>query len=93
MRVPFKTHRLKPPIAGQRDNVWNTYEVCLEIMGNLKKYNYKYNYTLLDYEELGHSLPIPYVIPLSETLNVNMGKGSFTCGGTLKGNSYGQLDS
>ncbi|MGX4607818.1 acyl-CoA thioester hydrolase/BAAT C-terminal domain-containing protein [Priestia sp. JNUCC 25] len=80
-------------IAGQKDNVWNTYEACLEIMDNLKKNNYKYNYTLLDYEELGHSLPIPYVIPLSETLNVKMGKGSFTCGGTLKGNSHGQLDS
>jgi esterase/lipase len=80
-------------IAGHKDNVWNTYDACLEMMETLKKHNYTYKYTLLDYKDLGHSLPVPYVIPLSETLHVKMGMGSFTCGGTLKGNSDGQLDS
>lgn len=80
-------------IAGHQDNVWNTYDACIEIMNILKKTNYKYRYELLDYKDLGHSLPIPYIIPLSETLNIKMGLGMFTCGGTLKGNSYGQFDS
>lgn len=43
--------------------------------------------------DLGHSLPLPFIIPLSETLNLKMGGGFFTCGGTLKGNSFGQSDS
>ncbi|MDY7993421.1 acyl-CoA thioester hydrolase/BAAT C-terminal domain-containing protein [Paenibacillus polymyxa] len=43
--------------------------------------------------DLGHSLPLPFIIPLSETLNLKMGGGVFTCGGTLKGNSFGQSDS
>lgn len=80
-------------IAGQEDNVWNTYDACVEVMDTLAKHNYKYDYNLLEYKDLGHSLPIPYVVPLSETLNVKMGLGVFTCGGTLQGNSYGQSDS
>ncbi|PEI82680.1 acyl-CoA thioesterase [Bacillus pseudomycoides] len=80
-------------IAGQEDNVWNTRDACVEMMNTLVKHNYKYDYHLLEYKGLGHSLPIPYVLPLSETLNVEMGLGVFTCGGTLKGNSYGQSDS
>ncbi|MGQ3479589.1 acyl-CoA thioester hydrolase/BAAT C-terminal domain-containing protein [Paenibacillus sp. TY11] len=80
-------------ITGQEDNVWNTYDACVEVMDTLAKHNYKYDYNFLAYEGLGHSLPIPYVVPLSETLNVKMGLGVFTCGGTLKGNSYGQSDS
>lgn len=80
-------------IAGQKDNVWNTYDACLEIMDALRKHDYKYDYNLLNYNDLGHSFPMPFVIPLSETLNVKLGTGSFTCGGTLKGNSFGQSDS
>ncbi|MBU5442928.1 acyl-CoA thioesterase/bile acid-CoA:amino acid N-acyltransferase family protein [Paenibacillus sp. MSJ-34] len=80
-------------IAGCKDNVWNTYDACVELMDILEKHNYKYNYKLLAYEDLGHSLPIPYTIPLNETLNVKMGEGVFTCGGTLEGNCYGQSDS
>ncbi|MGV6938167.1 MULTISPECIES: acyl-CoA thioesterase/bile acid-CoA:amino acid N-acyltransferase family protein [Paenibacillus] len=80
-------------IAGHQDNIWNTHEACVEIMSILKKNNYKYKYNLLDYKDLGHSLPIPFIIPLSETLNLKMGGGVFTCGGTLKGNSFGQSDS
>lgn len=80
-------------ISGHKDNIWNTHEACVEIMSILKKNNYKYKYNLLDYKDLGHSLPLPFIIPLSETLNLKMGGGVFTCGGTLKGNSFGQSDS
>ncbi|WP_025682745.1 acyl-CoA thioesterase/bile acid-CoA:amino acid N-acyltransferase family protein [Paenibacillus maysiensis] len=80
-------------IAGMEDNVWNTYDACVEVMDTLTKHNYKYAYNFLAYKDLGHSIPIPYVVPLSETLNVKMDLGVFTCGGTLKGNSYGQSDS
>ncbi|WP_223068666.1 acyl-CoA thioester hydrolase/BAAT C-terminal domain-containing protein [Paenibacillus caui] len=80
-------------IAGQEDNVWNTYDACVEVMDALAKHNYQYDYNLLAYKDLGHTLPIPYVVPISETLNIKMGSGVFTCGGTLQGNSYGQADS
>ncbi|URJ45597.1 acyl-CoA thioester hydrolase/BAAT C-terminal domain-containing protein [Paenibacillus polymyxa] len=80
-------------ISDHQDNIWNTHEACVEIMSILKKNNYKYKYNLLDYKDLGHSLPLPFIIPLSETLNLKMGGGVFTCGGTLKGNSFGQSDS
>jgi len=80
-------------IAGRQDNVWNTYEACASMISALENNHYKYLYTLLDYEELGHSLPIPYIIPLKETLHVDIGEGVFTCGGTLEGNSRGQADS
>lgn len=80
-------------IAGQDDNIWNTYEACVEIVGYLSKSNYIYDYKLLAYEGMGHSLPIPYIIPLSETLSIPMEKGVFTSGGTVKGNAHGQSDS
>ncbi|MFT9847068.1 acyl-CoA thioesterase/bile acid-CoA:amino acid N-acyltransferase family protein [Aneurinibacillus sp. REN35] len=80
-------------IAGCEDQVWNTHDACVEIIQTLERHQYKHDYTLLAYKDLGHSLPIPYVIPLRETLNIKMGSGTFTCGGTLEGNAYGQSDS
>ncbi|MGK5507494.1 acyl-CoA thioester hydrolase/BAAT C-terminal domain-containing protein [Brevibacillus formosus] len=80
-------------IAGQQDNVWNTYDGCLDVMEALAKHNYPYEYNLLAYPDLGHSLPVPYIIPLCETLSVQMPLGEFTSGGTLQGNCHAQADS
>lgn len=58
-----------------------------------KNNNYPYNVELLAYDKMGHSLPIPYIIPLKETLSMNMGGGVFSIGGTVEGNAEGQFES
>lgn len=80
-------------ISGKEDNIWNSYDGCLEILQNLKNNNYLYSVELLAYDEMGHPLPIPYVIPLSETLSMNMSGGVFSSGGTIEGNAEGQFKS
>jgi hypothetical protein len=47
----------------------------------------------MSFENMGHPLPIPYIIPLNFTLNIPMGGGVFTSGGTLEGNAKGQYES
>lgn len=80
-------------ITGKEDNIWNSYDGCLEILDNLKKNDYQYNVELLTYDEMGHPMPIPYIIPISETLSMNMMGGVFSSGGTIEGNAEGQFKS
>ncbi|MCC0643276.1 MULTISPECIES: acyl-CoA thioesterase/bile acid-CoA:amino acid N-acyltransferase family protein [unclassified Clostridioides] len=80
-------------ISGKEDNIWNSYDGCVEIMEKLKKNNYQYNVELLTYDKMGHPLPIPYIVPLKETLFVNMDGGIFSSGGTVEGNAKGQFES
>lgn len=81
-------------ISGEEDNIWNTHDGCSEMIDVLRKNNYKHKYKLLSYKSMGHiSLPVPNIIPISETLNMKMGDGVFSVGGTLKGNVFGQYDS
>ncbi|MBV4418922.1 acyl-CoA thioesterase/BAAT N-terminal domain-containing protein [Clostridium tyrobutyricum] len=80
-------------ISGKEGNIWNSYDGCLEILHNLKKSNYKYKIELLIYDKMGHPIPIPYIIPISETLSMNMMKGVFSSGGTIEGNVKGQFES
>jgi len=80
-------------ISGKQDNIWNSYDGCLEILDNLKKNDYKHNVELLTYDEMGHPMPIPYIIPISETLSINMMGGVFSSGGTIGGNAEGQFKS
>lgn len=80
-------------IAGKEDNIWNSYDGCVEIIKKLKKNNYQYKVELLTHDEMGHPLPIPYILPLSETLSMNMSGGVFSSGGTVEGNSKGQFES
>ncbi|RDY22520.1 acyl-CoA thioesterase [Romboutsia maritimum] len=78
-------------ITGKEDNIWNSYEGCLEILYNLKKNNYKNNVELLACDKMGHPMPVPYIIPISETLSMNMMGGVFSSGGTIEGNAEGQF--
>ncbi len=80
-------------IAGKKDSIWNSYDGCNEIIDTLRKCDYAHKYEFLGFEEMGHVLPIPYILPLSEVLSIKFGDGIFTCGGTIKGNSQGQSDS
>lgn len=79
--------------TGKEDNIWNSYDGCLEILDNLKNSNYKYNVELLTYNKMGHPMPVPYIIPISETLFMNMMGGIFSSGGTIEGNAEGQFKS
>lgn len=80
-------------ICGKKDNIWNSYDACPEILQNLKIHNYKHHVNLLIYENMGHPMPIPYVIPISFTLQMPMNGGVFTSGGTVEGNVEGQYES
>lgn len=80
-------------ITGKSDNIWNSYDGCIVIEENLNKNNYPYKVELLIYDKMGHPMPVPYVIPISETLSMNMMGGVFTSGGTIEGNAQGQYES
>lgn len=80
-------------IAGKEDNIWNSYDGCLEILANLEKNHYQYSVELLTYDKMGHPMPIPYIVPISETLSINMMGGVFSSGGTIEGNAEAQFKS
>ncbi|WP_297421093.1 acyl-CoA thioesterase/bile acid-CoA:amino acid N-acyltransferase family protein [Clostridium sp.] len=77
-------------VSGKEDNIWNSYDGCLVILDNLKKSEYKYNVESLTFDKMGHPMPVPYIIPISETLYINMMGGVFFSGGTIEGNAEGQ---
>ncbi|WP_312426177.1 acyl-CoA thioesterase/bile acid-CoA:amino acid N-acyltransferase family protein [Lacrimispora sp.] len=80
-------------ICGENDNIWNSYDACTDIVQVLKRHNYKHSVRLLSYESMGHPMPVPFVIPISFTLEMPMNGGIFTSGGTVEGNAKGQYDS
>jgi esterase/lipase len=80
-------------ICGEEDNIWNSYEACQEIINHLKRTNYKHRVELLSYPQMGHPLPVPFIIPASLTTAIPMNGGIFSTGGTLLGNAEGQYDS
>lgn len=81
-------------IAGKKDNIWNAYDGCVEIMDTLERHNYKYNYNLLAYENAGHPFPLPYIIPVGVTASMRLApRLTFSSGGTLEGNAHIQADS
>ncbi|WP_313183395.1 acyl-CoA thioesterase/bile acid-CoA:amino acid N-acyltransferase family protein [Lacrimispora sp.] len=80
-------------ICGENDNIWNSYDACTDILQVLKRHNYKHSVRLLSYESMGHPMPVPFVIPISFTLEMPMNGGIFTSGGTVEGNTKGQYDS
>ncbi len=80
-------------ICGKKDNIWNSYDACPKILKTLQDHNYKHHVDLLIYENMGHPMPIPYIIPISFTLEMPMNGGVFTSGGTIEGNAEGQYES
>jgi esterase/lipase len=80
-------------VCGEEDNIWNSYDACKEVMSVLKSFNYKHHAELLNYPHMGHPMPIPYVIPISYTLELPMNGGIFSSGGTVDGNAKAQYQS
>lgn len=80
-------------ICGKSDNIWNSYDGCLELLKAAKSHDYLHDIKLLAYEDMGHPLPVPYILPIPLTLRMPMHGGVFTSGGTVEGNSNAQYDS
>ena len=80
-------------VCGKSDNIWNSYDGCLELLKASKAHNSGSKVSLLAYEDMGHPLPVPYILPLGLTLQMPMHGGIFTSGGTVEGNSNAQYDS
>lgn len=80
--------------AGKQDNIWNSYDGCVEIMDTLRKKSYQYEYQLYSYKNAGHPFYAPYIIPASESASMKMApRMSLSSGGTFEGNAYAQTDS
>jgi dienelactone hydrolase len=79
--------------AGKQDNMWNSYDGCVEIMDQLKKHNYPHDYNFFCYEEAGHQSFAPYIIPASIIAVKKGPRLTFSMGGTLEANAYAQADS
>lgn len=80
-------------IYGEKDNIWNSYDACTEILQVLKENKYSHSVQVLPYKNMGHPIPIPFVVPISITLELPMYGGVFTSGGTIEGNANGQYES
>lgn len=79
--------------AGKEDGIWNSYEGCLDIINALERHHYQHEYQLLSCDDMGHiSIAVPYILPLSETMNIPMMGGIFSVGGTLEANARGQYN-
>jgi len=81
-------------VTTKQNNIWNSYDGCMEIMETLRKNDYKYGYDLVVYENAGEPFYVPFVIPLCETTTVKFApRLRFSTGGTLDGNLLAQSDS
>ncbi len=79
--------------AGRQDNMWNSYDGCVEIVEQLRKHNYPHAYDFFCYEKAGHQTYAPYIIPAG-IISMKMGpRLTFTLGGTLETNAHAMADS
>jgi hypothetical protein len=79
--------------ASKQNNMWNTYDGCLQIMDTLRKSNYQHAYDLVVYEDAGEPYYVPYVLPAAETTSKMAPRLVLSMGGTLEGNAHAQADS
>ncbi len=78
--------------AGKQDNMWNSYDGCVQIMGDLRKHNYQYDYDFVGYENAGHLSYAPYILPAGEIMFKMAPRLMFSMGGTLEANAQAQAD-
>ena len=81
-------------ISSKQNNMWNTYDGCVEIMNELDKVGYQYTYKHISYENAGEPFYAPYIIPITiyEPMKIAP-RLSFFAGGTLEGNNEAVIDS
>ena len=77
----------------KQNNMWNSYDGCVQIMDTLRKNNYKQKYDLIVYEDAGEPYYVPYIIPVSESTAKMAPRLVLSMGGTLQGNSCARVDS
>ncbi|MHC1682641.1 MAG: acyl-CoA thioesterase/bile acid-CoA:amino acid N-acyltransferase family protein [Clostridiaceae bacterium] len=81
-------------ISGKNDNIWNSYDGCVEIINTLTKCAHKKIYSHLAYEGAGHPFHLPYILPVSLTTSMKLApRFVFSSGGELVGNLNFQKDS
>jgi dienelactone hydrolase len=78
--------------AGKEDNIWNSYDGCVQIMDDLRKHNYQYHYNFVGYENAGHLSYAPYIILAGEIMFKIAPRIMFSMGGTLEANAQAQAD-
>jgi len=78
----------------KQNNMWNTYDGCVEIMNTLNKTGYQYAYKHITYEKAGEPFYAPYIIPavIYEPVKIAP-RLSFFSGGTLEGNNEAVINS
>ncbi len=79
--------------TNKQNNMWNSYDGCVQIMNTLQKSNYRHKYNLVVYEDAGETFYVPYVIPYGEATVKIAPRLSFSLGGTPEGNAHLQADS
>jgi hypothetical protein len=80
--------------SGKRNNIWNAYDGCVEIINTLDKAGYKHGYKHISYENAGEPFYAPYILPaaLYEPMKIAP-RLSFFAGGTLMGNNEAVINS
>jgi dienelactone hydrolase len=79
--------------AGKQDNMWNSYDGCVQIMDDLRAHDFRYTYDCFSYNDAGHPFYAPYVIPVGETQVKLAPRLALSLGGTLEANAHAQADS
>jgi len=80
--------------SSKQNNMWNTYDGCVEIIKTLEKANYPYAYEHIVYENAGEPFYVPYIFPIEMFCSMKiMPRLVLSTGGTRQGNLEAQIDS
>ena len=80
--------------SSRMNNMWNTYDGCVEIIKALDKADYPYRYEHITYQNAGEPFYAPYILPYEAFAPIKMApRLSFSSGGTPQGNTGAQIDS
>jgi dienelactone hydrolase len=79
--------------AGKKDNIWNSSDGCTLVMEKLKENNYARSYQYIEYEDAGHAVYAPYIIPLDGISEIKIfPRLTYSAGGNLSANALAQAD-
>ena len=80
--------------SSKQNNMWNTYDGCVEIVNALNKADYPYKVEHITYETAGEPFYAPYILPYEVYCPIKIApRLTFVSGGTPQGNTEAQIDS
>lgn len=92
----IEIERFRGPVAtvsGQDDRAWPSSWAARSVMATLDTHGHNAERLLLDYEDAGHSITIPYM-PATEIDRIHPVSGvRYSNGGTPRGNAFASADS